>query len=363
MHKNLLARGIRVGKERGWHLMQQHGFKAKTKRKFVVTSDSRHNLPVAPDQVQRRFNPEAPKRLRSGDITCIATDEGLLSLAAVIDRFSRGWWAGACPTAARLSITYIAHGSTSQMDGNGSNIHARLLASVEDWIPAPLKAEVPLWRKRSGGSNSPSVPTRFCLAALLQGSASQLTCRIMSNRLFSFTGSSAGRWRVHSQRSHIGPALPPASFVNVVNGQAPAPTGGWVLRGVTSNDRYVERAEKQELLSKQQGLGRVEATYAALIPIRKTPSWWALTQDERRAIFEEQSQHIRIGMKYLPPIARRLHHCRDLEEPEAFDFLTWFEFDPAQESAFDELLAELRESEEWKYVEHEIDIRLINGEA
>jgi len=89
MHKELLARGIRVGKERVRHLMQQHGIKAKTKRKFVVTTDSRHNLPVAPDLVQRRFNPEAPNRLWSGDITYIATDEGWLYLAAVIDLFSR----------------------------------------------------------------------------------------------------------------------------------------------------------------------------------------------------------------------------------------------------------------------------------
>jgi transposase InsO family protein len=69
MHNELLARGIRVGKERVWHLMQQHGIKAKTKRQFVVTSDSRLNLPVAPDLVQRRFDPEAPNRLWSRDIT------------------------------------------------------------------------------------------------------------------------------------------------------------------------------------------------------------------------------------------------------------------------------------------------------
>ena len=94
MHKELLARGIRVGKDRVRKLMQQHGIKARTKRKFVVTTDSKHSLPVAPDLVQRRFNPEAPNRLWSGDITYIATDEGWLYLAAVIDLFSRqvvGW--------------------------------------------------------------------------------------------------------------------------------------------------------------------------------------------------------------------------------------------------------------------------------
>ena len=82
MHKELLARGIRVGKDRVRKLMQQHGIRARTKRKFVVTTDSKHSLPVAPDLVQRRFNPEAPNQLWSGDITYIATDEGLLPGAA-----------------------------------------------------------------------------------------------------------------------------------------------------------------------------------------------------------------------------------------------------------------------------------------
>ncbi len=185
----------------------------------------------------------------------------------------------------------------------------------------------------------------------------------MSTRLFTFTGGSAGHWRVRSQLPYVGQSLPAVSFINVINANAPAPAGGWSLRGVTSNDRYVVRAEKQELVSKQEGLGRTEATYAALIPIKKTASWWLLTQDERRAIFEEQSQHMRIGMKYLPPIARRLHHCRDLAEPEPFDFLTWFEYHPSQEAAFDELLVELRASEEWKYIDHEVDIRLVASEA
>ena len=94
MHKELLARGIRVGKDRVRKLMQQHGIKARTKCKFVVTTDSRHSLPVAPDLVQRRPNPEAPNQLWSGDITYIPTDEGWLYLAAVIDLFNRqvvGW--------------------------------------------------------------------------------------------------------------------------------------------------------------------------------------------------------------------------------------------------------------------------------
>jgi hypothetical protein len=57
--------------------MKQHGIWARTKRKFVVVAtDSKHSLPVAPDLVQRRFNPVAPNQLWSGDIPYIATDEG-----------------------------------------------------------------------------------------------------------------------------------------------------------------------------------------------------------------------------------------------------------------------------------------------
>ena len=94
MGKELLARGIRVGKERVRKLMQRHGIKARGKRKFVVTTDSKHNLPIAPNLLGRNFSPEVPNHVWTSDITYIATDEGRLHLTGVIDLFSRqmvGW--------------------------------------------------------------------------------------------------------------------------------------------------------------------------------------------------------------------------------------------------------------------------------
>ena len=123
-----------------------------------------------------------------------------------------------------------------------------------------------------------------------------------------------------------------------------------------SNPRYTNRAELDLLAQRQQGLGRVAATCAALIPIRKTEAWWMLAQDERRAIFEETSRHIAIGVEYLPAVARRLHHSRELGEQ--FDFLTWFEYAPEDAAAFEMLVHRLRATEEWRYVEREVDIRL-----
>ncbi len=165
-------------------------------------------------------------------------------------------------------------------------------------------------------------------------------------------------WYVRDARALVGPPLPAVTRVAVYDGAIVPQTAGvrWRLRGTTSHQRYVERAEGDTLRARQARIGRREATRAALIPITKSPEWWELAQDERRAIFEERSQHIASTLKYLPAIARRLHHGRDLGE--MFDFLTWFEFAPENEDLFDEMLAMLRKTEEWKYVEREIDIRL-----
>ena len=93
--RQLRAQGIRVGKQRVQRLMQQHGIRARGKRRFrVTTTDSGHNLPIAPNLLNRNFTPAAPNQTWAGDITYIATEEGWLFLAVVIDLFSRrvvGW--------------------------------------------------------------------------------------------------------------------------------------------------------------------------------------------------------------------------------------------------------------------------------
>ncbi|MGH2758621.1 MAG: chlorite dismutase family protein [Actinomycetota bacterium] len=178
-------------------------------------------------------------------------------------------------------------------------------------------------------------------------------------QMFTFLGGAIGRWRILRTEAVVGEPLPRAQRVEVVNSLVAATPAGavWLLRGVTSNERYVARQERELLVAKQSALGRSHATHAALIPIRKSNAWWELTQDERRELFEERSGHIKIGLRFLPAVARRLHHSRDLGEP--FDFLTWFELAPEHSAAFDELVLCLRASEEWKYVDREVDIRLV----
>jgi putative transposase len=75
--------------------MKDAGIFAKTKRKFkVITTDSNHKLPVAPNLLARQFDPSLPGMVLSSDITYVATSEGWLYLAVTLDLCSRrviGW--------------------------------------------------------------------------------------------------------------------------------------------------------------------------------------------------------------------------------------------------------------------------------
>jgi chlorite dismutase len=177
-----------------------------------------------------------------------------------------------------------------------------------------------------------------------------------------FRGGQSGGWRVTSMARVKGETLARVAALSVIQSDAialpllPSPTA-WRLAGVASHVRYVERAEKEALAASQAGLGRPEALHAALIPIKKSAAWWELTQEERRKIFEDKSHHIAASLKYLPAIARQLYHCRDLGEP--FDFITWFEYAPEHAALFEELVAMLRATEEWRFVDREVDVRLV----
>ena len=176
-----------------------------------------------------------------------------------------------------------------------------------------------------------------------------------------FRGGQSGAWRITLNAAVKGDGLSAVPALSITQSDAialpilPSATS-WRLAGTASYVRYVEKAEKTLLAEKQAPLGRKEATFAALIPIRKSAAWWELSQDERREILEAKSHHISASLKYLPQIARQLYHCRDLGEP--FDFITWFEYAPEHATAFEELVAMLRTTEEWTFVEREVDVRL-----
>ena len=74
--------------------MRLHGIRARHKRRYRVTTDSKHGLPVASNLLDRNFEPKAPNQVWTADITYLWTDEGWLYLAIVLDLFNReviGW--------------------------------------------------------------------------------------------------------------------------------------------------------------------------------------------------------------------------------------------------------------------------------
>jgi len=94
VHKELVSQGCICSENTVARLMRTHGLAAKTKRKYRVTTDSSHSLPIARNVLNREFNQDSPNRVWLADITYIGTQEGWLFLAAVLDTHSRkivGW--------------------------------------------------------------------------------------------------------------------------------------------------------------------------------------------------------------------------------------------------------------------------------
>ena len=94
MAAELIARGHPCSENTVAKIMREHGIRANALRRRVRTTDSNHHLPVAANRLARAFDPAAPNRVWSADITYIPTREGWLYLAVVEDLFSRmivGW--------------------------------------------------------------------------------------------------------------------------------------------------------------------------------------------------------------------------------------------------------------------------------
>jgi len=94
VHRELKARGHRVGKKRVERLMREDALQGRRKRRFRRTTDSNHVMPIAPNVLERNFETSGPNKVWVTDVTYIATAAGWLYLAVLLDLFSRrvvGW--------------------------------------------------------------------------------------------------------------------------------------------------------------------------------------------------------------------------------------------------------------------------------
>jgi len=94
IHHELKEQGMAVGKKRVERLMKSAEIAVLPQRRFVITTDSDHDQPIAPNLLEQDFSASAPNQRWVTDITYIPTDEGWLYVAAIMDLFSRrivGW--------------------------------------------------------------------------------------------------------------------------------------------------------------------------------------------------------------------------------------------------------------------------------
>ncbi len=94
VYQDLKASGIRCGRHRVARIMKKHAIRAAIKSRYIMTTDSKHDLPVAENLLEQKFEAEKPNARWAADITYIWTREGWLYLAVILDLFSRrvnGW--------------------------------------------------------------------------------------------------------------------------------------------------------------------------------------------------------------------------------------------------------------------------------
>jgi len=122
----LVSAGEKVGKKRVARLMRAQGLSGNPLKKYKRTTDSAHDLPVAQNLVQRRFEATAPNQLWVTDITYIWTWEGFLYLAAIIDVFSRRvvGWAVADHMRTELALEALAMAVRERQPGLGLVHHS-----------------------------------------------------------------------------------------------------------------------------------------------------------------------------------------------------------------------------------------------
>ena len=126
LSRALTISGLKVGRHRARTLMRQNALRARWKRKFIHTTDSRHDLPVAANVLARDFSPSAPNRAWVSDITYVRTGSGWLYLAVVLDLYSRKvvGWASASDMPASLVCNALRMAIGARQPSPGLIVHS-----------------------------------------------------------------------------------------------------------------------------------------------------------------------------------------------------------------------------------------------
>jgi transposase InsO family protein len=124
--QELHDRGRRVSKNRVARRMRDAGLRSKVRRKYRVTTDSKHHFPVAPNLLERNFTTKLPDTVWVSDITYLATRTGWLYLTVIIDLFSRMvvGWALSSSLSHEMVVTALKRAVKNRRPGKGLIFHS-----------------------------------------------------------------------------------------------------------------------------------------------------------------------------------------------------------------------------------------------
>ncbi len=124
---SLRDKGYVCSRPRVARLMRKNNIRAKTKRKFKITTNSKHHYPISPNLVNQDFSATAPKELWTSDITYIRTRQGWLYLTVILDVYNRqisGWSMSNSLKAAHTTIPALMAAYRGHRPGPGLIFHS-----------------------------------------------------------------------------------------------------------------------------------------------------------------------------------------------------------------------------------------------
>jgi putative transposase len=212
VHAALRSEGLTASRGRVERLMHQHGIRAMTPRRFrVCTTDSQHDLPIAPNRLEQKFVASRPNQVWLADMTYVPTEEGWLYLAVVLDLFSRKivGWAMRDHMQVELTIAALTMAIQRQNPPSGLLHHSDRGSqyAAADYRKVLRKADMVQSMSRKGNCWD-NAPMESCFGSMkidLVHEACYKTRDAARHDLFAYIEGYYNRQRLHSALGYITP--------------------------------------------------------------------------------------------------------------------------------------------------------------
>jgi putative transposase len=253
VHRQLLSEGQRCNRKTVEKLMCQAGIRAKTCRRYrLVTTDSKHQLPIAANLLNRQFQPAAKHQVWTMDITYIATLEGWLYLALVEDLYSRKivGWAMSEQIDSRLVVSALQMALVQERPGLGLVAHSdRGVQYASDHFQQLLAQEgiaCSMSRQANCWDNAPAESLFATIKKELVHQQHYATRDAARQSLFEYIEVFYNRQRRHSALDYRTPAEAHAADANREEGR-----GAWGRRASSPPTPEISAAQPLSILRKQ----------------------------------------------------------------------------------------------------------------